>query len=196
MAKLTDDEFVALLDRYRAELFRYVARNVWNDSVIEDVFSSAVLAAYKQLDKFEAGTNFRAWMYRIVTNKCYVANREFKRMSIDIESVDESHFAVQPELERRMLDDPEWFLEACSDELHRAMRQLSTNERSCFLLLTIAKCSYKEIAGILEIPVGTVMTHLARGRKRMRRLLAEYAQAGGIIKNVKSGVKPACQRSA
>lgn len=181
MAKLTDEEFVALLDQYRHEFFRYVARNVWNESVVEDVFSSAVLAAYKQLNKFEAGTNFRAWMYRILTNKCYVANREIKRMSVDIESVDESRFSVEPEMKRRILDDPAWFLEACSDEVHRALRQLSTNERSCFLLLTFAKCSYKEIGEVLEMPVGTVMTHLARGRARMRRLLVEHAKSEGIL---------------
>jgi RNA polymerase sigma-70 factor (ECF subfamily) len=181
MAQLTDDEFVGLLDRYRDEFFRYVLRNVWNPDVSEDVFSSAVLAAYKQIEKFEGGTNFRAWMYRILTNKCYVANRETKRMAIDLDSVPESRLAVEPKMSRKMLNDPEWFLEACGDEVHRALTLLSTKERSCFLLLTFGKYAYKEIANILEMPVGTVMTHLARGRAKMRKVLTEYAKTEGII---------------
>jgi RNA polymerase sigma-70 factor (ECF subfamily) len=181
MARLTDEEFVDLVAQYRDEFYRYVLRNAWNASVADDVFSSAVMAAYEQLGKFQAGTNFRAWMYRIITNKMFVANRETQRMAIGLESVDERCFATDSDTKRRIAEDPEWFLEECGDEVHRALRQLSTAERSCFLLLAYAKFSYKEIAATLDIPVGTVMTHLARGRARMRRLLVEHAKSEGII---------------
>jgi RNA polymerase sigma-70 factor (ECF subfamily) len=181
---MSDNSFVELLDKYRNEFYRYVYRNVWNDSAAEDVFSSAVLAAYRQLDKFQEGTNFRAWMYRILTNKCYVANRETQRSSIDIDTVDESRFARKSEDMVPRVSDPAEFLSRCGDEVHAALRQLNTSQRSCLLLLTIGRYSYKEIAQILDMPVGTVMTNLARGRARLRRLLGEYARQEGIIEPV------------
>lgn len=181
MSRLSDREFVDLLERHRDEFYRYVHHNVWNPDTAEDVMSAAVLAAYRQLDKFEKGTNFRAWMFRILTNKCYVANRETKRSAIDIESVDESMFAIDPDGLAAASKDPEQFVAACGDELSSALRQLSTAERSCLLLLTVDHYSYKEIASILEIPLGTVMTHLSRGRAKLRRLLVDHARREGII---------------
>jgi RNA polymerase sigma-70 factor, ECF subfamily len=181
MATLSDNEFVELLSRHRDEFYRYVMRNVWNPDTAEDVISGAVLAAYRQLDKFEKGTNFRAWMYRILTNKCFVANRETKRSAIDLDAIDERHFAVEPDAQRKACESPAEFLQQCGDELFTAMRQLSTAERSCLLLLTMERYAYREIAGILEMPVGTVMTHLARGRAKLRRLLGEYAKQQGIV---------------
>jgi RNA polymerase sigma-70 factor (ECF subfamily) len=181
MATLTDHEFVALLEQHRDEFWRYVVRNVWHPDSAEDVMAGAVQAAYRQLDRFEKGTNFRAWMYRILTNKCFVANRETKRAGVDIETLDESLFAVDDEAQRRATTDPQLFLQQCGDELHSALRQLSTAERSCLLLLAVEHYSYKEIAAILEMPVGTVMTHLARGRAKLRRLLADYARRQGVL---------------
>ena len=185
MARLTDNEFMEMLEHYRHEFYRYVLRNVWNPDTAEDVMSSAILAAYKQLDKFQKGTNFRAWMYRILTNKCFVANRETQSSSIDLDSIDESLFTADEENLKRAYADPKSFLAECGDELNKAMRQLSTAERSCLLLLTMEKYSYKEIASILDMPVGTVMTHLARGRAKLRRLLVEYAKSEGILSDSK-----------
>lgn len=187
MATLSDQEFVALLERHRDEFWRYVVRNVWHPDSAEDVMAGAVQAAYRQLDRFEKGTNFRAWMYRILTNKCFVANRETKRAGVDIDTLDESLFAVDDEAQRRATTDPQLFLQQCGDELYTALRQLSTAERSCLLLLVVEHYSYKEIAAILEMPVGTVMTHLARGRAKLRRLLADYARHQGILPAAGSG---------
>ncbi len=179
---MTDNEFVDHLEKHRHEFFRYILRNVWNSDVAEDVFSSAVYVAYKQLSKFEDGTNFRAWMYKILTNKCFVANRETKRSAIDIESVDEHYFCSDGYAKgHSAFADHDSFLGHCGDEIHQALKQLSTAQRSCLLLLAFEKYSYKEISRILGIPVGTVMTHLSRGRARIRRLLFEHAVAEGII---------------
>lgn len=185
MATLTDQEFVDLVEKHRSEFFRYVERTVWNESVAEDVFSSAVMAAYEQLERFQKGTNFRAWMFRILTNKCFVANRETARSAIDIESIDESRLAREPGLDREAMQNPDWFLDQCGDEVSRAMRNISTAERACLMLRTVEKLSYKEIASTLDIPVGTVMTHLARGRARLRLRLSDYARDRGILKDLR-----------
>lgn len=187
MSRLADNAFVELVERHRHEFYRYVRRNVWNPETADDVFASGIATAYTQLDKFEAGTNFRAWVFRILTNKCYLANRETQRYGVDLESVDESQFASPAEDLAAAYADPEAFLAACGDELHVALRQLNTGERSCLLLLTCEKYSYKEIAQALDMPVGTVMTNLARGRAKLRRLLLEHARGQGILTSRKSG---------
>lgn len=177
------DEFLEKIEKHRDEFFRFIYRNVWDSGVAEDVFSSGVLAAYENRHKYTPGTNFRAWMYRILTNKCYVANRETKRA---FESLDDSTIdPVAPEPPgdyAAMLTDPKGVLEQCGDEIFQAFRKLSTAQRSAILLRGVEKFSYQEIAEIMEIPVGTVMTHLARGRKKLRDSLGAYALETGIIR--------------
>lgn len=177
------EEFVRLIEEHRHEFYRYILRTVWDSGVADDVFSSAVLVAFENRHKFRTGTNFRAWVYRILTNKCFVANREIGRAasSLDADPTTIESLAVNPEY-LNVLDDPESFLEQCGDEVYRALRSLSTAQRSCLLLQGVERFSYKEIADILEIPVGTVMTHLSRGRAKLRKELLDYAKESGIIR--------------
>ena len=177
------DEFLEQIENRKDEFFRFIYRNVWDTSVAEDVFSSAVLAAYKSKDNFKQGTNFRAWMYRIITNKCFVANREIGRRGESLEELGESLSNLAGNSDyRKAVSSPEEFLAQCGDEVHIAMKKISTMERSCLLLRTMENFSYKEIAEILEIPFGTVMTHLARGRAKLRKVLYDYAIEEGIVK--------------
>ena len=190
------DEFLENIEKRKDEFYRYIYRNVWDTSVAEDVFSSAVLAAYKSRNNFRPGSNFRAWMYRIITNKCFVANREIGRRG---ESLEDSGDYICKLAENndyvKAISTPEEFMSFCGDEVHMAMKKISTMERSCILLKTMENFSYKEIAEILEIPFGTVMTHLARGRAKLRKILFEYAIGEGIVKEktieFKKGVRSA-----
>lgn len=178
------DEFLEKIEGHKDEFYRFVYRNVWDTGVADDVFSSAVLAAYENRKKYTPGTNFRAWMFRILLNKCYVANRETSR---SFQSLDEmaERVALKPaSTYRDLLSDPEAVLEQCGDEVSRAIRGLSTAQRTCIILRGVEKFSYQEIAEIMDIPVGTVMTHLARGRKKLREQLQEYAVESGIIRTI------------
>jgi RNA polymerase sigma-70 factor (ECF subfamily) len=177
------DEFIEKIEKHRDEFFRFIKRNVWDTGVAEDVFSQGVLAAYENRARYTPGTNFRAWMYRILLNKCYVANRETGRAFDSLDHPDAKE-AVAPSHEDYgdLMKDPKLLLDEVGDEVYRALRGLSTTQRSCILLRGVEKFSYQEIANIMEIPVGTVMTHLARGRKKLRGELAEYARETGVIK--------------
>ena len=180
------NDFIQLVDQHRDEFFRYTLRTVWDTGVAEDVFASAVLAAWENFHKFRKGTNFRAWMYRIITNKCYVANRVTSRTPQNIDDIPESHFAGLDE-ERGyagLLENPEVLLEECGDEVFHAFRKLSTAQRTAILLRSAEKFSYQEIAEIMEIPVGTVMTHLSRGRAKLRKELLDYARQQGIVRTM------------
>ena len=184
------DEFLREIEERKDEFYRYVYRNVWDSSVADDVFSSAVLAAYKSKENFKKGTNFRAWMYRILTNKCFVANREIGRRGENIEDYQDNLVgALKDPNYRKCLEDPDDFLAMCGDEVLMAMKKISIMERSCLLLKTMESFSYKEIAEILEIPFGTVMTHLSRGRAKLRKELVDYAYESGHLKKEKEVIK-------
>lgn len=180
------DDFIEQVERYRDEFYRYVIRTLWDPGMADDVFSSAVLAAWENQHKFTPGTNFRAWMYRIITNKCYVANRVTGRTPAPIDDVPEAAFMSLSEDRGYydVLDDPKRVMESCGDELNAAMEKLSPPQRTCILLRGVEKFSYKEIADIMEIPVGTVMTHLSRGRAKLRKELLAYAREQGIVRNM------------
>ncbi len=178
-----EDFFLKSIEQHRHEFYRFVLRNVWDSSVAEDVFSSAVLAAYEGRAQFTIGTNFRAWMFRILANKCFAANRERARYVQGLDGPAGEFVALGDRPEYiDVLREPERFVANCGDEVLRAFKRLSTAERSCFLLRAVESFSYKEIAQILEIPMGTVMTHLARGRAKLRRDLLDYAIAEGFVR--------------
>jgi RNA polymerase sigma-70 factor (ECF subfamily) len=123
-------------------------------------------------------------MYRIITNKCFVANRETMRTPRPLEEAPEPSLMPMENdpAYRDVLQAPDRFLEQCGDEVNRAMKKLSTVQRTCIMLRSADKFSYKEIAEILDIPVGTVMTHLSRGRAKLRKELLSYAREQGVVR--------------
>jgi len=177
------DEFLAKIEQHRDEFYRFILRNVWDSGVADDVFAQAILAAYENRAKYTPGTNFRAWMFRILLNKCYIANRETGRSFASLDTP-EAREASAPESADAydVMADPEAIMEAVGDEVNRALKGLSTAQRTALLLRGVERFSYQEIAEIMEIPVGTVMTHLSRGRRKMRAELGEYARERGIVK--------------
>ena len=176
------DEFLDSIEKHKDQFYRFIRRTVWDQGSIDDVFSTAVLAAYENRHKYTPGTNFRAWMYRIILNKCFVANRETGRVPEPLDTVENTSVAVaNPAKHWDVLNDPMKILETCSDEVYRAFEKLSMAQRACIMLKGVEHFTYQEISDALEIPVGTVMTHLARGRAKLRKLLADYAMNMRII---------------
>lgn len=174
MSKLGEKEFLKLLEKHKDEFYRFVRRSVWNDSDVEDVFSEAVMVAWEKRERFKVGTNFRAWFYKILLNKSYVANRHTKRNSVDYDAIAEVNLEeVDNEEMPKAFSEPKYFLDQVGDELLDALNKLRAPERTCLLLRASDSCSYKEIAAIMDIPVGTVMTHLARGRNKIKKFLRE-----------------------
>lgn len=174
---LSENEFLELIEKHRHEFYRYIHRNVWNASAADDVFSEAVMVAWAQREKFRRGSNFRAWLYKILTNKLYVANRHIMRSSISSDDAPEESYVGEPGALNRATTDREWFLDNCSDEVYEAFQALSDAQRQCLMLRAVERFSYNEIAEIMQIPSGTVMTHLSRGRAKFRKVLAELREA-------------------
>lgn len=174
---LSNSEFSELIQQYEGEFTGYLNRILNDRSKVEDVLSDATLAAFKGLDKFEKGTNFRAWMYRIILNKVFVANRETKRMMVNSEVVENMEPSAS---DRYSYHKPSDVAESCDDEVSLALGQLNGHQLQCLVMQTVEAYSYQEIADKLTMPLGTVMTNISRARSKMRRILGEYALQRGL----------------
>ena len=146
-------------------LARWLLRNTAD---AEDIVQEAMLRAYRSFDRFRGG-EARAWLLQIVRNSCY-SWLEKNRLSELTTQFDE-------ELHHRSSPTPET-LAAQADERHRlaeALESLPTRFREVIVLRELEGCSYKEIAEIAGIPIGTVMSTLSRARERLHRILASPA---------------------
>ena len=142
-------------------------------SEAEDLVQETYAKALKGFDSFEPGSNFRAWMYRILRNTFLTSRTGLKAAkSVSLDDEDDAQSVVPVTTET-----PESILLAHSDHeaIQTALRKLSVPYREVILLCDVEEMSYREIAEALTIPMGTVMSRLARARKAMRQLLTERA---------------------
>ena len=139
-----------------------------NREEAEDLVQEAYLKALKGFASFHQGTNFRAWMYRILRNTFLTSRSGLSvKMTMPFDREDD---AVGPPA-----DTPEAVLLAHADQqmVQSALERLPVHFREVILLCDVEEMSYQEIAEIIGIPIGTVMSRLSRARKSMRELLAE-----------------------
>jgi RNA polymerase sigma-70 factor, ECF subfamily len=137
----------------------------------EDLVQETYMKALRGFSSFQQGTNFRAWIYRILRNAFLTSQTGLKFAA----SIDDEETAIEPATEIT----PESLLLARVDQqiIQRALEQLPANFREVILLCDLEEMSYHEIAQTLGIPIGTVMSRLARARKSMRVLLGTGREA-------------------
>src|SRR5438874_11310846 len=137
-------------------------------SEAEDLVQETYAKALRGLASFTPGTNFRAWMYRILRNT-FLTSRTGLKIMVSLD--DEENPIAEPSAS----DDPESLLLARVDQeqIRRALEQLPVQHREIVLLCDVEEMTYKEIAELMGIPIGTVMSRLSRARKAMRGLLSE-----------------------
>ncbi len=184
---MNDTVFINLVEKHRHEYYAFIKHSLWNKDQVEDVFSLAVLTAYENRKSFQKGTNFRAWMYKILVNKCFTANRKSKTNFKDIEQVDQEILIDEKKKYYSFLENPKEFVIQCGDEILRALSKLNTLERTCFLLFASGEYSYKEVSHMVEIPVASVSTHMSRGRAKLRKILFDYARQHGFTGRTTDG---------
>ncbi len=138
-------------------------------SEAEDLVQETYAKALKGFDSFQPGTNFRAWIYRILRNT-FLTSRTGLKTAVSLDDQDDQQ-SVSP----ATTETPESILLARADHdaIQEALRQLPLAYREVILLCDVEEMSYREIAEALSVPIGTVMSRLARARKAMRQLLAE-----------------------
>jgi RNA polymerase sigma-70 factor (ECF subfamily) len=152
-----------------------------NEPQAEDLVQGTMLKAYRSWDRFEPGTNCRAWLMTILRNTFINEYRRARSRpaSVDFEDVSEripsdSLFEADPE--GRIFD------RIIDDEVIAAIQALPDDFRIPIVLSDIEGLAYQEIADLLDVPVGTVKSRLFRGRKRLQARLYEYAVEMGFLR--------------
>ena len=183
----TREDFTHDAMQHAPQLFSTAMRMTRNRSDAEDLVQETFIKAWRSFATYQQGTNLRAWLFRIMTNTYinkYNANQRkptetelddveelflYKRLG----SVDQSQLSQSAEDQMLSL--------FTDDEVKKALEELPDQFRIPVLMSDVEGFSYKEIAEILEIPLGTVMSRLHRGRKSMQKMLYEYAKERGLI---------------
>lgn len=178
------DAFMALLTPLQRQLEVYCRRMLRDRSAVEDVIQAAVTAAFSQFDRYAEGTNFRAWMFRFVTNEAFNRNRKreaapWGEFPLEAAALPEG-FPDPDDLAAMLVERPGVVMEHLDGLVARALEELPPAERTVLLLRAVGEFSYQEIHAILSIPVGSVMGYLSRARLKLRQSLAGYAAGRGI----------------
>jgi RNA polymerase sigma-70 factor (ECF subfamily) len=192
MAKKPTDQsrgwdFEAAAMPFVDSLYNTAFRMTRNAEDAEDLVQESYLKAYKYYDKFQEGTNFKAWLFKILKNTFINSyrRRQARPPQSDFAEIEESFEAqVSDEVKRRIKSPEDELLEDVLDEdVQRALDDLPTDYRMAVVLADLEGFSYKEIAEILELPVGTVMSRLYRGRKLLEASMLRYARDHGYLRD-------------
>lgn len=173
--------FAALAEEHLDRLYSAALRLTRNRDSAEDLVQETFLKAWRSFHTFQPGTNARAWLYRILMNAYIDAYRKADREPevVDQEDVEEHYLysRVQASEELRRQGNPEEIvLQAIMDaDVEAALASLPEAFRAAVILADLEGFTYKEIARILEVPLGTVMSRLFRGRRLLQRALWDYA---------------------
>jgi RNA polymerase sigma-70 factor (ECF subfamily) len=172
--------------QYAPQLFSAALRMTRNAADAEDVVQETFLKAYRAYHTFQEGTNLKAWLYRILTNTYINRYRKKARRpsEVDFGEVEDLYLykrlgagevgGAARSAEEEVLES---FVEA---DVKAAVEELPEHFRMPVLLADVEGFSYKEIAEILDVPIGTVMSRLHRGRKALEKALWSFAEQRGL----------------
>jgi RNA polymerase sigma-70 factor (ECF subfamily) len=168
-------------------LYAGALRMTRNPADAEDLVQETYLKAYRGFGGFEEGTNLKAWLYRILTNTYINRYRQQQRRPDETDLDDVEDFYLYRRLggldQARISQSAEdqLFDLITDDEVKAALESLPESFRMAVLLADVEGFAYKEIAEILDIPIGTVMSRLHRGRKALQKALFDFAVERGLI---------------
>ncbi|HUK66733.1 MAG TPA: sigma-70 family RNA polymerase sigma factor [Anaeromyxobacteraceae bacterium] len=187
----THGEFERLAMKHLDPLYSAALRLTKNDRDAEDLVQDTFLRAYRFFDKFERGTNIKAWLFKILTNTFINRYRRAvkERNIVEGSERDAVHerFISREATEYAANPEQYFFDRLLSDDVLRAVDALPIDFRLVVILADLQEFSYKEIADILDVPVGTVMSRLYRGRRLLQKALARYAVVSGVIRETENG---------
>ncbi len=166
-------------------LYRTALRMTHNESDAEDLVQEAFTKAYRFWDKFEPGSNCRAWLFKIMTNIFINEYRSKSRapISVNVDDIDDNYLYKQLS-QKNSSADPEqtFFAKVLDDDVKRAIDELPNDFRLAVILSFVEGFAYQEIAEIIGLQLGTVKSRLFRGRKLLQKKLYDYALKNGYIK--------------
>jgi RNA polymerase sigma-70 factor (ECF subfamily) len=173
--------------QYAPQLFSTALRMTRNRADAEDLVQETFLKGWRAFDSYQEGTNLRAWLFRIMTNTFInkYNSQQRKPQETELDEVEEMFlFRRMGAFDQSKMNQSaeDQMLELFTDEeVKNAIEELPETFRMPVLLSDVEGFSYKEIAEMLDVPIGTVMSRLHRGRKAMQKMLYEYAKERGLV---------------
>lgn len=171
--------------QYAQSLYTTALRMTRNPADAQDLVQETYLKAYRSFATFDEGTNLRAWLFRILTNTFINNYRAKQRRPQESELKDVENLYLYhriPELSQLSSSAEDQLMDMfAGSEVRQALESLPEAFLMPVLLSDVEQFSYKEIAEILEIPIGTVMSRLHRGRKALQQALYEYAMNRHLV---------------
>ena len=172
---------------FMSALYSAALRMTRNPADAEDLVQETYLRAYRGFGGFEEGTNLKAWLYKILTNTYINSYRAAKRRpeKADVEDVEDLYMyrrvSELPGLDTGRSAEEEVLARITDDEVKEAIESLPETFRMAVLLADVEGFSYKEIAEITGVPIGTVMSRIHRGRRALQKALHGFAEARGLV---------------
>jgi RNA polymerase sigma-70 factor (ECF subfamily) len=179
--------FTELAMEHMPSLYSAALRLTRNPADAEDLVQETYLRAYRGFGGFTEGTNLRAWLYRILTNTYINSYRAAKRRPeiADVEDVEDLYLyhrlAPSGDGVAGRSAEEEALASFTDDEVKAAIESLPDVFRIAVLLADVEGFSYKEIAEITDVPIGTVMSRIHRGRRALQKALHGFAEARGLV---------------
>jgi RNA polymerase sigma-70 factor (ECF subfamily) len=179
--------FAELAMEHMGSLYSAALRMTRNPPDAEDLVQETYLKAFRGFHTFQEGTNLKAWLYRILTNTFINSYRSKKRRpeESDVDDVEELYLyrrlgGLEAATAGRSAEE-EVLEHFTDDQVKAAMDSLPDQFRMTVLLADVEGFSYKEIADIMDIPIGTVMSRLHRGRRALQKALFELGMQRGLV---------------
>ena len=168
-------------------LYAGALRMTRNPADAEDLVQETMMRAYRSFDRFEEGTNLKAWLFRIMTNAYINTYRKKQREPLKVSHDEIEDFDLYRELKQH---DPQWdatpenivLSNLVDSDIIEAIDDLPEQFRLAVVLSDVEGFSYAEMAEIMDVPLGTVMSRLHRGRKALQKRLWDIARDKGIVK--------------
>lgn len=166
-------------------LYRTALRMTKNSNDAEDLVQETFVKAYRFWDKFETGSNCRAWLFKIMTNIFINDYRAKSRapQSVDVDDIDNGYlYNYLADSKSDQNPEEQLFAKLLDDDVKRAIEELPDDFRVVVVLSFLEGFSYQEIAEIADLQLGTVKSRLHRGRKLLQKQLLDYAVRNGYIR--------------
>jgi len=182
-------EFEELTLEHLDTLYSTALRLCRNEDLAQDLVQETYLRAFRFYDKFQLGTNIKAWLLKIMKN-IYINKYRKEQREVNLFDLTDIDPIYEEFLQReaiKSMDNPEdcFFNKVFTQDLEKALNKLPEEFKMVVILADIEGLSYREIAEIMECPIGTVMSRLHRARRILQKYLIDYAIDMGIVQENK-----------
>lgn len=183
VSNLTEDNFTNETLPHKSALYNYALKISGNADDAQDLVQETYYKAFRYFDKFQSGTNSKAWMFMILKNTFINDYRKSKRepYKLDYEQIQNFYENVKSDRANENNLDKDFYNDLFDDELTEAIDQLPTKMREVFLLCDLEGYSYEETAELVQCPIGTVRSRLHRARHMLQEILFDYAKNKGFL---------------